>query len=139
MIALGVLTACSPTVDIRGMLPKPEEVAKIQVGKSKDEEVLAILGTPSSALHYGGETWYYIHEKTETVSFFDPKVVEYQALVIDFDDNGRVKSLRQIDKNQLQDVGMTGRETPTAGREYSVLEQLIGNVGKFTDKKKGQP
>ena len=29
-----------------------------------------------------------------------------------------------------QDVAMSDRETPTRGRELTILEQLLGNVGR---------
>ena len=92
---------------------------------------MALIGTPSSAINYGGETWFYVFEKIETVSFFDPTVLEYNSLTIDFDTNGKVKAMKQRTKDDMKNVDLVSRETPTAGREYSVLEQLISNVGKF--------
>ena len=138
LFAAGLLSACTPTVDIRGNLPAPEDVAQLKIGQTTDEQVLSLLGTPSSAQHYGDETWYYIYQKIETVSFFAPKIVDYQALTVSFDGSGKVKQVRHNTQKDMKDVEVVTRETPTAGREYSFIEQLIGNVGKFTkDKKPG--
>ena len=34
-------------------------------------------------------------------------------------------------KDDLREVGMVDRTTPTAGKDLSVLDQLIGNLGRF--------
>ena len=59
------------------------------------------------------------------------EILEYNSLTIDFDTNGKVKAMKQRTKDDMKNVDLVSRETPTAGREYSVLEQLISNVGKF--------
>ena len=128
------LQACTPTVDIRGNLPDPEMVAKIEVGTSSQEQVMGWLGTPSSAMNYGGEVWYYVYVKTERVSFWDPKVLDYKALVISFDDAGKVKDMRHLAQKDMKTVDTVSRETPTAGREYSFVDQLVSNVGRFGKK-----
>ena len=47
-LALAALCGCSPTVDQRGNLPDPDKLAKICPGATTKDEVVKILGTPSS-------------------------------------------------------------------------------------------
>ena len=124
--------SCTPTVDIRGNLPDPDQVAQIKIGETSQEKVVELIGSPSSTLTYGDETWNYVYEKTETVSFLTPTVLDYSSLILTFDNTGKVKDIRKVNKNQMKDVSAVGRETPTAGREMSVIEQLVSNVGKFS-------
>ena len=132
------LWACSPTVDVRGNLPLPESLAQIKVGETTEEQVQTLLGSPSTALYYGDETWHYVYQKIETVSFFTPKVIDSSTLTIMFDTAGRVKSITKTGMNDLKPVQAVDRETPTAGKEFSVIEQLLGNVGKFAKESKGK-
>lgn len=132
------LWACSPTVDTRGNLPLPESVAQIKIGETTEEQVQTLLGTPSTALLYGEETWHYVYQKIETVSFLTPKVVDSSTLTIVFDAEGKVKSISKSGMKDLKDVQTVDRETPTAGKEMSVIEQLLGNVGKFSKDSKGK-
>jgi outer membrane protein assembly factor BamE (lipoprotein component of BamABCDE complex) len=125
------LWACAPTVDLRGKLAPPEAIAQIQVGKTTQEQVMSLLGSPSTIMTFGDETWHYIYQKVETVSFFTPKVTDSNTLTIVFDDKGLVKNISRAGMTDLKDVTLVSRETPTAGKELSVIEQLIGNVGKF--------
>lgn len=136
-IALAVIVSlsaggCAPTVDQRGNLPHPDMLAQVQPGKSTQEDVLSILGTPSSTIAYGGETWHYISSKTETTAFFEPKLLDRKVVSVVFDDKGIVRDLTFRGLDDGRDIEAVDRITPTAGKEMSILEQLIGNVGRFS-------
>ena len=123
--------ACTPTTDLRGHKLPPELLAQVKVGLSTQDEVQAILGSPSSTMTYGTQTWHYVFERTETTSFLTPEIKEYTTVTIVFDDAGRVKQIDKSGLNDLTDVTMVSRETPTAGKEMSFMEQMLGNVGKL--------
>ena len=131
-VSAACLWSCSPTVDTRGNLPAPAALAKIVVGETNEEQAQSILGTPSTVTTYGDLTWHYVYQKIETVSFFKPKELDYVTVTLVFDGDGKVKSISRLGKKDRKNVETVTRETPTAGKEYSVIEQLIGNVGKFS-------
>lgn len=131
-LALGLGTAaCSPIVHTRGHMVDPERLAQVQAGKSTADDVLQILGTPTSVGTFDTRSWYYIGQVTERTAFFEPEVVERRVVAIRFQPNGVVKDIRDIDKSQGQELEVVDRATPTAGHEMGLLEQLLGNVGKF--------
>lgn len=136
MALLGAATACEPVVDLRGNLPAPERLAEVKPGHFTKDDVTALLGTPASTSVFGDDRWYYISSKIETVAFFKPEELEREVVVIDFDHTGTVTDIRKLTLQDGQDVTMVARETPSAGRDLSVLEQLLGNVGKFNSKGK---
>jgi hypothetical protein len=39
-----------------------------------------------------------------------------------------------LDEEESQEVTLVSRQTPTAGHKLSILEQLLGNVGRFVKK-----
>ena len=60
-IAAGAaLSGCATTVEQRGNLPPPEEMAQIHPGKTTKDQVIKILGTPSSVSVFNDKDWYYI-------------------------------------------------------------------------------
>lgn len=132
LFTAAVATGCSPTVENRGHIPDSEAVAEIELGAHTPEDVLDILGTPSSISTFDKRTWFYISETTETIAFFDPDVMERQVLVVSFGDDGYVSSIRALDKNDGADIDPVGRSTPTAGRNITILEQMFGNIGRFS-------
>lgn len=136
---IGGATACTPTVDSRGNLPHPEDLAKITAGKTTRDEVQVLLGTPSSTLNYGGESWQYISSVFETSAFFKPELKDRKVVAIYFDDNGIVKTMTYKGLEDGKEIVLVDRETPTAGKELSILEQLMGNIGRFSKPESGTP
>lgn len=125
------LAGCATSVEQRGNLPPPDEIAQIHPGKSTKAEVVKILGTPSSVGVFSDKDWYYISSRTKQFSFFDPKVMDQQVYIVDFDDQGVVKAVDRKTLGDSKDIVPVARATPAPGRELSFLEQLVGNLGKF--------
>jgi outer membrane protein assembly factor BamE (lipoprotein component of BamABCDE complex) len=128
----GAVLSCAPAVEQRGNLPNPDKLSEIHAGSTTKDEVAKILGTPSSVSVFNNDkSWYYISRRTSQTAFFDPDVLDQQVYIVNFDDQGVVKT---VDHKILQDgkeITPVARATPAPGRELSFLEQLIGNLGKF--------
>ncbi|HEX3881359.1 MAG TPA: outer membrane protein assembly factor BamE [Stellaceae bacterium] len=123
-------SGCAATVDQRGALPAPERFAEIHLGLTK-EQVVKILGTPSSMGVFDDNAWYYISRKTSRVSFFQPEVLDQNVFVINFDNSGAVRGLGHRTLADAQEIEPAPGATPAPGRELTFLEQIIGNVGRF--------
>ncbi len=126
-----VLAACSPRITTHGYVPDPDALGRIQPGVHNELEVAQFLGTPSTTALFGKPTWLYITERTESVAFFEPEVVDQRVVAIAFNDAGVVT---EIDEYVLADgylVDPVSRTTPTYGKELGLLEQLLGNIGRF--------
>ena len=132
MLAVGI-SACSDNIDPRGNAPLPDSLAQIQPGRVTRSDVVALIGTPATASLFGDDHWYYISSHFQTVAFYEPEELDRQVIIIDFDKAGTVTAVRKLGKEQGKDITMVARETPAPGKELSLLEQLIGNVGKFND------
>jgi len=131
-IALGVgfTAACSPTIDHRGYLPRTGDLQRVSPGMSKTE-VQALLGSPSTTatVDRTGDSYYYISSKIETQGFLDPKETERSIFAIRFDQIDQVQSFAQYTLEDGQIININSRKTPTRGREFTILQQLFGNIG----------
>jgi outer membrane protein assembly factor BamE (lipoprotein component of BamABCDE complex) len=132
LAALAAVSGCSGVVDQRGNLPDTDRLAQIQPGQATKDTVTRVLGTPSSISTFDPNTWYYISRRTEQFAFLAPELLDQQVLVVEFDANGVVKDMRRHGKDEGQEVALVDRTTPAPGRELSLIEQLIGNFGKFS-------
>jgi outer membrane protein assembly factor BamE (lipoprotein component of BamABCDE complex) len=130
--SVSALANCAPSVEQRGNLPASEKLSEIHAGSTTKDEVVKILGTPSSVSVFNNDkSWYYISRRTAQTAFFEPAVLDQQVYIVRFDDQGVVKT---VDHKVLEDgkeISPVARATPAPGRELSFLEQLIGNLGKF--------
>ncbi len=136
MLAFGA--ACSPIVDQRGNLPSEEQIVQIVPGNAKRDDVLAILGTPSTATNYDEEVWYYISGRVETKSFLKPTEVERKVIVVKFDKKGMVSDVKTLGLEDGKEFKKVERVTPTSGSEMTFMEQMFGNIGRFGDPKMGR-
>jgi outer membrane protein assembly factor BamE (lipoprotein component of BamABCDE complex) len=129
-----LLASCAATVDNRGYVPNPQALEKVKPGSQTRGDVAEILGTPSSVTPFSDDTWIYIQRKTETVAFFQPKVLEQNVVVVDFDDAGLVREVRRYTLEDGKFIDPVTRKTPAPGKELSLMEQLVGNIGRFSQR-----
>jgi len=126
------LAACSPQIDQRGNLLDPDAVLAVQPGIQTKEQVAQLLGTPSTIATFNDKTWYYISKRTETTAFFAPDTTDQQVLVIKFNDSNVVENVHLLGMHDAYEIEPVGRTTPTYGQKLTLLQQLFGNIGRFT-------
>jgi outer membrane protein assembly factor BamE (lipoprotein component of BamABCDE complex) len=129
--ALVALAGCNIPTTQRGNLPKADALDQVKPGVTDKQTVTRLLGTPSTTAAFDDHTWYYISNETKQVAFLEPQLLDQQVVAIRFDDHGVVVG---IDRKGLKDANAitpNPNATPAPGREYTFLEQLIGNFGKF--------
>ena len=130
---VALLAACTPIRDNNGNIPLAEAMEKIEPGKQTREQVMETLGSPSARGAFEeNDVWYYVGKRTRTVAFLKPEVLEHQVVEIRFGADGRVSQVNAIDATQVAKPDPVDRVTPTEGNEFTILEQLIGNIGRFT-------
>jgi outer membrane protein assembly factor BamE (lipoprotein component of BamABCDE complex) len=138
-VGLSALTACGIPVDDRGNLPKPDALAKVKPGVTDKQTVVRFIGTPSATAAFDDRTWYYISRETKQVAFLKPELLDQQVVIIHFDDKGIVTAIDRKGLHDAQAMTPNPNATPAQGREFTFLEQLIGNFGKFNNSKAGTP
>jgi len=127
----GGLGACERALQVHGNMPDPEVIAEIQPGVDDRNGVTDKLGSPSTVSTFLDNKWYYIGQKTEQFAFLAPDVLERSILVVSFDDDGVVNDTVLYTLEDGQIVEAVERETPTEGRELTIMQQLFGNIGRF--------
>lgn len=127
--------ACAPRQDYRGIVIEQDKLDLIKVGETSEGQVNALLGSPSTISTFPdwGTVYYYISSETETVAFLAPELIDQQVLAIAFDKESRVKEIKRYGLKDGKQIAFVDRETPTRGKEMTVLEQLFGNLGRFNN------
>ncbi len=130
-LALG-LCSCTPTVNTRGNLIESKMMSQVIPHKTSMAEVRALLGPPTSQEMFTGKGWLYLGEQTETVSFYKPKVVTRHVYLVEFNAQGLVEKVTPYDSKGYP-IEPDKEETPTHGRDPSLLAEFIGNIGRYED------
>ena len=132
MLVAVAVVACAPQTRTRGHVIDEAAIDGIEVGSSSQDDVAGALGSPSSINEFGDITWYYISARTERTAFFEDELLDQQVVAIAFDDSGTVSAIERYDTEDRWNLQLVQRETPTHGRKLGILQQLIGNIGRFT-------
>jgi outer membrane protein assembly factor BamE (lipoprotein component of BamABCDE complex) len=130
---IAMIAGCASNVEQRGNLPTAEKLAEIEPGVTNKDQVIKILGSPSSISIFSDKSWYYISRRTGQFAFFDPDVIDQQVYILNFNDEGIVKTVDHKGVQDARAIDPVPRATPAPGRELTFLEQVIGNVGKFNN------
>jgi len=130
-VLLASLAGCGIPVNERGNLPKADLLAQVKPGVTDKASVKALLGTPSSIASFDDNTWYYISKQERQVAFLKPEIIDQEVYAVHFDDKGIVTDVSHKGLHDAQAMTPNPNATPAQGREFTFLEQLIGNFGKF--------
>ena len=129
---VATLAACTPIEAQRGQIVTDDELSHLVVGTTAKPEVLAAIGTPTSVGALDDKQWYYIGEDTKQVGIHPPVTTDRRIVALKFDENGLLTDKRVLGKNEGQQIAMAPGETRVIGKEPTVVQQLIGNVGRFS-------
>jgi outer membrane protein assembly factor BamE (lipoprotein component of BamABCDE complex) len=126
------LAGCENIVDQRGFAATPGSIDKIEIGTQSREDIVRLVGSPSAVATFNPNVWYYITQKQETFAFMKPKITEQNVMQLTFNDTGRLQTVKKYDLEDAEHITMVSRITPTAGKQITILEQIMGNVGRFS-------
>ncbi|HVV80718.1 MAG TPA: outer membrane protein assembly factor BamE [Pseudolabrys sp.] len=114
----------------RGYVLPDGALEQIPVGASQ-EQVLIVLGTPSTVATVSGEVFYYISQKTEQAAAFMPRrVTDQRVIAVYFDKDKRVQRLANYGIKDGKIFDFISRTTPSGGQEFSYLSGVF-NALKF--------
>ena len=109
----------------KGYILPPGALEQIPIGASQDQ-VLIVMGTPSTVATLNGEVFYYISQRSERpVAFMNQKVVDQRVIAIYFDKNRQVQRLANYGLKDGKIFDFISRTTATSGQELSYLAPLF--------------
>ncbi len=129
--ALLATGACTPITTYSGFQAVEVNPADVKPGEDTKSTVMGKLGSPSVQSTFDPNLWFYMSQVTDRVAFYQPRVARRDIVAIAFDP--ATEQVATVNTYSLKDgkvVAVNDRETPTRGREMTILEQLLGNVGR---------
>jgi outer membrane protein assembly factor BamE (lipoprotein component of BamABCDE complex) len=131
LLAAALLAACAPEISNHGYHFDETALAQLEPGRTTRDGTLQLLGSPSSIALFDDNVWYYVSQRRERMSFYQEEVVAQKVVTVTFDERGVVQDIARQDLDDAFEVSLVDRETPTSGNELSILEQFLGNLGRF--------
>jgi outer membrane protein assembly factor BamE (lipoprotein component of BamABCDE complex) len=129
------MTGCGwlmPPPQTRGNKVSEEQLKELVPGTSTKADVTALIGSPTQKAMFDDNTWLYITEVTRTRIGRTPGILDQGVVVVTFNDNGVLAKIKTVSQDDSVPVSFASRTTPSPGTEASFMQQLLGNVGKFS-------
>lgn len=128
-LALGVagltLVAGCAEEQTKGYVMAPNALQQVPIGSSQ-EQVLVVLGTPSTTATLKGEVYYYITQRSKrSVAFMNPTITDQSVVAIYFNKDRKVERVANFGVQDGRIIDLAGDVTPTAGQERNFLEHVF--------------
>jgi outer membrane protein assembly factor BamE (lipoprotein component of BamABCDE complex) len=131
LAALSLLgaAACTPVNSYQGFQAIDHSPSEIKVGEDTRATVQSKLGSPTAVSTFDKNTWFYLAQTSESVGFYRPRVTRRDVTAIVFSKgDDKVSDIRSYTLRDGRVIAYNTHETPTRGREMTVLEQLLGSI-----------
>lgn len=124
-VASLALAGCFQETFQKGYILPEGALEQVPIGATQDQ-VLIVLGTPSTVATLDGEVFYYISQRTSRpVAFMNQRVVDQRVIAVYFDKNRQVRRLANYGLKDGKIFDFVSRTTPTSGQEMSYLTPLF--------------
>jgi outer membrane protein assembly factor BamE (lipoprotein component of BamABCDE complex) len=111
----------------RGYVVPEGALEQIPLGATQ-EQVLIVLGTPSTVGTLSGDVFYYISQRTERTAFLPQREVDRRVIAVYFDKNRRVQRLADYGLKDGVVFDFVSRTTPTSGTEQNYIQFLLRQI-----------
>jgi outer membrane protein assembly factor BamE (lipoprotein component of BamABCDE complex) len=112
----------------RGYVLPDGALEQIPLGASQ-EQVLLVLGTPSTVATVSGEAFYYISQRADRpISFMNTSITDQRVVAVYFDKNRRVQRLAEYGMKDGKIFDFISNTTPTSGNENTVLSYIFRTI-----------
>jgi outer membrane protein assembly factor BamE (lipoprotein component of BamABCDE complex) len=114
-----------------GYVVDERALAQVKPGMSA-EQVLQILGTPSTVSTVGNKSWYYISQvKSRTLHFMGDTVTDQRVTAVYFSNGLRVERIALYGLQDGKVFDFISRRTEAGGQEANFVSQLFRGLGSF--------
>ncbi len=114
----------------RGYVLPEGALEQLPIGASQ-EQVLIVLGTPSTVATVSGEAFYYISQTAERKAAFMPyNVVDQRVVAVYFDKSRKVERLANYGMKDGKVFDFVSRTTQTGGEDFNYLTLLFKMMGR---------
>jgi outer membrane protein assembly factor BamE (lipoprotein component of BamABCDE complex) len=121
LAAMLAVSACVSHEDRRGYAIEFAKLEDVKPGSSTRDDVFAALGSPSTTSGFGQEKWYYT----------SPELAGQETITVTFRPDGVVQSVEKGQGEASRDIAFARDKTRTEGNSITVMQQLLGNLGRF--------
>jgi len=104
---------------------------KLIVSKSNKNDIIKLLGAPSTKSTFDNDLWIYIEKKTNTTSlwsFGKNKIIVNNVLVLEINNKGLLNKKEFLDINKMEDIKFTNKTTATMNKKNTFVYAFLSSM-----------
>jgi outer membrane protein assembly factor BamE (lipoprotein component of BamABCDE complex) len=123
-----MVAGCGPQVQNHGYILSETALEQVPVGSSQ-EQVLVVLGTPSTTSTLQNDVFYYISSQTRRrATFMKAAMTDQKVLAVYFDKNRKVERIAHYGMKDGAVFDFISRKTVTSGQEITFISRVLKAV-----------
>ena len=114
-----------------GSLNLDKKHKKLELSVSNKNDIVILLGPPSTVSQFDNNTWYYIERKVTNTSIFTlgrEKVLKNNVLVLELDKNGVLKTKEFLKFDDMKDIKFSKNTTDSNIINKNFLYNFFNSV-----------
>jgi len=128
-----IVSNCSikPVVKHHGVPYLEKKQKKLVVNKSNKNDVIEILGSPSTKSKFNNDVWIYIERKqtqSKLKNFGKMKIYENNILVLEIDKYGLLKKKNFYNKENMQNIKIVKATTENEFKKNSFVYDFMSSM-----------
>ena len=104
---------------------------KLEINTTNKNDIIKLLGEPSTESSFDNDVWIYIERKISTGSIFKlgkEKLIKNNVLVLEIDDLGLLADIKFYDKNTMNDIEFISTSTDSAYKKRSFVYDFLSSM-----------
>ena len=133
LLVLLILVNCNlnKVNNTHGSLNLKEKHAKLTINQSNKNDIIELLGPPSTKSQFNNNKWFYIERKitnTSLVTLGRKKIYENNVLVLEIDKNGILKKKEIMDMTKMNELKFSENSTGKTFKGKSFLYNFMSSL-----------
>ena len=108
-----------------------KKLQKLEIKTTNKNDIIKLLGEPSTKSNFDNDVWIYIERKISTGSIFKlgkEKLITNNVLVLEIDDLGLLANIKFYDKNTMNDIEFVSTSTDSAYKKRSFVYDFLSSM-----------
>ena len=104
---------------------------KLEINSTNKNDIIKLLGEPSTKSTFDNDVWIYIERKISTGSIFKlgkEKLITNNILVVEIDDLGLLTDIKFYDKNTMNDIKFVSSSTNSVYKKRSFVYDFLSSM-----------
>ena len=131
LIIVTITVSCNKKIINTGYHLEKSKIQEVKISHTTEQNIINRLGRPTTQSIFGPKTYFYMEQKYQQFGFWKPRLIEQMITAFEFDSRNFLVKIGYYHISDARNIQYDHDHILIKGNKMPILEQLIGNVGKY--------